>query len=209
MALELRRRGPVVGGARWSGFLRTFVAMMQKRNRVVPGPAVERFFSELEWLRSDELDLSRLRKAQPQVEEVLTALLDDRSSVPPPLEPLLPALLETVRHWSQGNRSVAIVHDEQSALTQYRVAYVSAVLADATDGPPPLGDFVQVDSRTDPRVQLADLLAGAARHISTSELHGAGTPELTALLSPYVSPNSLWSDEPSWARLNGVLRTVG
>lgn len=182
--------------------------MMQKRNRVVSGPAVERFFSELEWLRSDELDLSRLRNARPQVEEVLARLLDDRSSVPPPLEPLLPGLLETVRYWSK-DRSVAVVHDEQSALTSYRVAYISAVLADATDGPPPLGDFVQVDSRTDPRVQLADLLAGAARHISTSELHGAGTPELTALLSPYVSPNSLWSDEPSWARLSGVLRTVG
>jgi hypothetical protein len=66
-----------------------------------------------------------------------------------------------------------------------------------------------VDSRTDPRVQLADLLAGAARHISTGELHGVGTPGLTLLLRPFVSPNSLWSEEPSWARLSGVLRTVG
>jgi hypothetical protein len=98
MALELHRRGPVVfGRARWTALLETFVALMQKRNRSVSGPAVERFFSELEWLRSEQLDLSDLRKARPQLEEVLTKLLDDRSSVPPPLEPLLPALLESVR----------------------------------------------------------------------------------------------------------------
>jgi hypothetical protein len=211
MALELHRRGPVVfGRARWTALLETFVALMQKRNRSVSGPAVERFFSELEWLRSEQLDLSALRNARPQLEEVLTKLLDDRSSVPPPLEPLLPALLETIRYWSNG-RSVTVVHDEQSALTTYRVAHISRVLAEAgdDDGPPPLAGFTQVDSRTDPRIQLADLLAGAARHISTSELHGVGTPELTLLLRPFVSPNSLWSDEASWARLSGVLRTVG
>ena len=101
------------------------------------------------------------------------------------------------------------MHDEQSALTKHRVASISALLAKATGGPPPLVGFTQVDSRTDPRVQVADLLAGAARHISTEELHGTGTPALTALLRPYLSPTSLWNDEPSWARLTGVLRTVG
>lgn len=211
MALELHRQGPVVfGEVRWHGLLSTFVALMRtKRHRVVYQPAVERFFRELDSLQSDQLDLSRLRAARPQLEGVLAKLLDERSSVPPPLEPLLPALLETTRYWSAGGRSVAIVHDEQSALTRHRVACIGAVLAEATEGPPPLADFVQVDSKLEPRVQLADLLAGAARSIATSELHGAGSPGPAALLRPYLSPNSLWSDESSWARLSGVLRTVG
>jgi hypothetical protein len=210
MALDLHRNGPAVfGQARWTAFLTTFVTLMRKRNRSVSGPAVDRFFRELDWLRSDQLDLSRLRNARPQLEEVLTKLLDDRSSVPPPLEPLLPGLLETTRFWARGGRSVAIVHDEQSALTPHRVARISKLLAEITEGPPPLLGLTMVDSRTDPRVQVADLLAGAARSISTAELHGTGTPALTALLRPYLSPDSLWSDEPSWTRLSGVLRTVG
>lgn len=50
-----------------------------------------------------------------------------------------------------------------------------------------------VDSRTDTRIQVADLLAGAARKIAEDELRGHGDPELTALLHPYVTPASIWA----------------
>ena len=52
--------------------------------------------------------------------------------------------------------------------------------------------FRQVDSRTDPRVQVADLLAGVARKVATDELLGRSDPDLTALLRPYVDPASRW-----------------
>ena len=39
-----------------------------------------------------------------------------------------------------------------------------------------------VDSRTDPRVQVADFLAGTARRIASDDLAGRGDPELTALV---------------------------
>ncbi|GAA1592936.1 hypothetical protein GCM10009789_53710 [Kribbella sancticallisti] len=206
LALTLHRQGPeVFGQVKWNAFLTAFVAMMRtKRHRVINSPAVDAFFYHLDLLDSDRLDLSCLRDARPQVEKVLTELLGERSSVPPPLEPLLPALLETARHWSAGGRSVAIVHDEQSALTPHRVGRISALLADTTQGPPPLLGLTMVDSRTDPRVQLADLLAGAARHIAVTELHAEGSPVLTALLRPYLSPHSLWSDIPSWTRLTSA-----
>ena len=42
-------------------------------------------------------------------------------SIPPPLEPLLPALAETVLFWSGGKRQVLVTHDEQSALTADRL----------------------------------------------------------------------------------------
>jgi hypothetical protein len=57
-----------------------------------------------------------------------------------------------------------VVHDEQSALTPGRVARLGTFLAEAVSpAPPPLRSFLQVDSRDDPRVQVADLLAGIAR----------------------------------------------
>jgi hypothetical protein len=45
-----------------------------------------------------------------------------------------------------------------------------------------------VDSRTDPRVQLADLLAGTARRIAITP----AVDEVTDLLTPYVIPTPLW-----------------
>jgi hypothetical protein len=71
-----------------------------------------------------------------------------------------------------------VVHDEQSALTRGRVARLGTFLADAVSpAPPPLCSFLQVDSRDDPRVQVADLLAGIARR---------RTQKLNELLAPYV-----------------------
>ena len=91
-ARDLHSNGPAVfGETRWSTFLATFVTLMRsKRHRATSGPAIDRFFRELDFLRSDRLDLSRLRNARPQLEAVIIELLDDRSSVPPPLEPLCP-----------------------------------------------------------------------------------------------------------------------
>jgi hypothetical protein len=103
-------------------------------------------------------------------------LIDEDPELPPPWEPLVPALTETILHWSAGGRSVAVVHDEQSALTRGRVARIGAFLAERFE-PPPLRSFVQVDSRDDPRVQVADLIAGIARR---------RTPEPAGLLEPYT-----------------------
>jgi hypothetical protein len=52
-----------------------------------------------------------------------------------------------------------------------------------------------VDSRTDPRVQVADLLAGVARKVAADELLGRSDPDLTALLRPYVDPASRWCQQ--------------
>jgi hypothetical protein len=90
----------------------------------------------------------------------------------------VPALAETLLFWSAGERSVAVVHDEQSALTRDRVARLGTFLAEAVSpAPAPLRSFVQVDSKEDPRVQVADLLAGLARR---------RTPKLNELLAPYL-----------------------
>jgi len=159
---------------RQTGFLAAFVDLTRtKRVHRVGHDAIDRFLATM------PADLPALREVtRARVEEVMVRLIDEDPAFPPPLEPLVPALAETLLFWSAGERSVAVVHDEQSALTPGRVARLGTFLAEAVaPAPPPMCSFLQVDSRDDPRVQVADLLAGIARR---------QTPELDELLAPYL-----------------------
>jgi len=104
------------------------------------------------------------------------ARVSDYLDTPPatPLtEPILPALRWAVHHWSAlGDPDV--VHDEQSALTPGRVEALAADLA-ATYPGRRLAGFARVDSRDDPRVQVADLLAGVVRRTVAARLAGGTT----------------------------------
>jgi hypothetical protein len=155
-------------------FLDAFVTMTRtKRLRLIDHALVDRFF---ETMPSGVPALRELTRVH--VEDVLLRLIDDDPAIPPPLEPMVPALAETALFWSAGRRSVAVVHDEQSALTRHRIARLRTYLAGAAfPSPPPLLTVTQVDSRRDPRVQVADLLAGIARR-----LH----PHPSRLLQPYL-----------------------
>jgi hypothetical protein len=113
------------------------------------------------------------------------------------MEPMLPALAETVLFWSGGQRQVLVIHDEQSALTAGRLSRLRQVLADSCASSPagadeagasparvsPLAGLVTVDSRADPRVQVADLLAEVARRLPGTVDDGP--------LQPFLSPTSL------------------
>ena len=203
LALYRARRS---GGRDWGVFLAAFVELVRTKRRHQPDRTVfERFFQARDALAGDGLGaraegvldgLSRTR-----VWAVLTRLTDDDPSIPPPLEPMLPALAETVLFWSGGQRQVLVIHDEQSALTAGRLRRLQQVLADGA-GPPaagadqagasrarvsPLAGLVMVDSRDDPRVQVADLLAGVARR---SPETGDDGP-----LQPFLSPTSLRDPE--------------
>ncbi|HUC25154.1 MAG TPA: DUF3800 domain-containing protein [Streptosporangiaceae bacterium] len=201
-ALSLYRAGRAVGPG-WSSFLRAFVELVRtKRWQNQPDRCVlERFFQARDALAGVGLGaaaegvldgLSRSR-----VWAVVTRLAHDDRSIPPPLEPMLPALAETVLFWSGGRRQVLVIHDEQSALTADRLRRLQRVLTtgarsspaddDKTGSPlgrvSPLAGLVTVDSRDDPRVQVADLLAGVARR----------SPNIGGdrLLQPFLSPTSL------------------
>jgi hypothetical protein len=137
--------------------------------------------------QSDEI-MDLLWQARPRIDLLRTSLLHD-PDVPSPLEPLIPALLETARYWCAGGRPVLIIHDEQSALTPNRIRQIQRLL----DGQ--LSAVRRVDSRTDPWVHVADFLAGAARRIASAKLRGQGDDELTALLRPYVDPYSIWAED--------------
>lgn len=202
LAASLCRSGPeTFGPQRWQAFLAaTNVVLQADRRRQVRAP-VDAFFDQVDLLRTlhsgaifDELPSRR------QDAYSARAGLLEHHVLQPVLEPLLPALACTVLHWSQGQHPVAIVHDEQSALTERRMLRLEQILA-----APPLevirlpahGRFIrlrQVDSRTDPRVQVADLLAGVARKVASGVLSGRGDPALATLLRPYIDPASRWCE---------------
>ncbi|MET8154425.1 hypothetical protein ACIBSW_38610 [Actinoplanes sp. NPDC049668] len=181
-ALSLYRAGRPAGPG-WAALLAAFVDLVRTKRRHRPDHrSFERFFQARDALVRGGLPAPAAGVldglSRPRVWAVLTRLSDDDRSIPPPLEPMLPALAETVLFWSGGRRRVLVIHDEQSALTAGRLTRLQAALADGA-GPSPLAGLVTVDSRDDPRVQVADLLAGMARRLPR----------------PFLSPTSLWDPE--------------
>jgi hypothetical protein len=200
-AAELCRSGPdVFGRQAWHAFLAATNAVLRVRHHPRVHLPVDAFFDLIETLqavaggRAGEI-LHELRAGRLGAYSARTRLIDNHV-LEPVLEPLIPALARTVLHWSGGTQPVAVIHDEQSALTERRIRLMEQVLA-----APPLelirvparGHFLrlrQVDSRTESRVQVADILAGVARKVATDALLGRGDPELTALLQPHIDPAS-------------------
>ena len=121
--------------------------------------------------------------------------VDSYLAAPPatPLtEPILPALRWAVHHWSAlGDPDV--VHDEQSVLTPGRVDALAADLA-ATYPGRRLAGFVRVDSRDDPRVQVADLVVGVVRRTVAARL--SGTSAAAALPVDHLVADSSPLDLP-------------
>ncbi|HZG96361.1 MAG TPA: hypothetical protein VEZ46_16820 [Mycobacteriales bacterium] len=194
-------------GRDWEAFLGAFVALLRtKRQDEQERRALQLFFQARDALAARGLGgpaagvLDGL--GETGVRTVLTRMTHDRS-IPPPLEPILPALAETVLFWSAAQQRVLIVHDEQSALTADRLRRLQRVLEGASrasarwpspaDASPPaaspLAGLITVNSKDDARVQVADLLAGVARRSAE-----AGDDRT---LGPILSRTSLRDTEPS------------
>ncbi|GAA3228475.1 hypothetical protein [Nonomuraea helvata] len=204
LATTLSREGPeAFGRDRWQAFLAASNAVLRTwRPRNVREP-VDAFVHLVETLADIDGSgragaiLDELRRERSAAYAARARLIEHRV-LQPALEPLIPALARTVLHWSRGGGTdVSIVHDEQSALTERRIRRLERQLL-------PPGRrlrFRQVDSRTDPRVQVADVLAGVARRLASDELRGRGDRELGESLRAYIDPASCWSDERSWSSL--------
>jgi hypothetical protein len=202
LAPMLCRSGPETYGPQpWHAFLSAANVVLRADRRGLVREPVDAFFGQVELLRTmngaGRGVLDELRDVRQEAYSARARLLDEHV-VQPVLEPLIPALARTVLHWSRGLHPVAIIHDEQSALTERRIRRLEQILAApplAVIRLPDRGRFIgfrQVDSRTDPRVQLADLLAGVARRVAADELRGRSDPDLTGLLRPYVDSASRW-----------------
>lgn len=102
-----------------------------------------------------------------------------------------------------------VAHDQQNTLTSERVERLRAIVDGpetahlGTDPGTCLAGLRLVDSFSDPRVQVADYVAGVTRHLTSLALAGTGNEELVALLRPYVDPLSIWRPDRQ-----GVLQAV-
>ena len=129
----------------------------------------------------------------PDDPEALLALVARGRGV---LDPIVPAFAEVLRHWGAVGRPLWVVHDVQATLTD--AAIRTAVGSRADGSSEALEGISFVDSQDDPRVQLADFLAGASRRIASQVLAGQADPGLVDLIAPYVSARSTWLD--AWPR---------
>ncbi|MGH3503940.1 MAG: DUF3800 domain-containing protein [Nocardioidaceae bacterium] len=211
-ALALHDAGPRLLGPAWQGFLMSFNDLMRARTPPDARAAarscrdlVTRPVRGHPRAGADDI-LGVLRDALPTCDAGLARLFDRMRRVGT-LDPLVPAIARAVWHWGSGRRSVAVVHDVQAALTPQRIAQVhqicdhACVPASQACVNKGLADIRFVDSQHDPRVQVADFLAGAARRIAEAVLNDAGDPALVALVRPYVDSCSIWADGASWAEL--------
>lgn len=201
-ALALYREDrPAVGAERWRTFLGAANRLLRVRLDGAADGAVDGFFRAVDDLRCarprTEI-LERLATTRPRADAYRARLLEGPPLVPV-LNPLLPAIVHTVAHWSAGGRTVRVVHDRQNMLTEQRIAWIEEQAVRAGVG---FGGMELVQARWDPRVQLADFLAGIARKIASDVLNGHVDPALVALLRPYVGRTSVWGDERSWAMLS-------
>jgi hypothetical protein len=204
MAVTLYREGRrTFDSDLWQSFLGSANNFMRATNRRGEDLPTDSFFLAVDSMRRREVParvdeiLSLLARAKPHVDSVRARLLDGQKSA---LDPLIPAIIRAIVHWGEGCIPVSIVHDRQNALSEDLVAQLKETFGKPTDCGV-LADLSLVDSRADTRIQVADVLAGAARKIASDELNNRGDPELTALLRPYVDKLSVWGDARSWSVL--------
>jgi hypothetical protein len=99
------------------------------------------------------------------------------------IDPLIPAILHAVEHWAVDG-PVTILHDRQRTLTPARVRWLMLRCGGRLAG------LSFAGAAADPRIQLADILAGTVRSIM--EGGRAGRPRrpdarLVALAEPYLT----------------------
>ncbi|MFF4759489.1 hypothetical protein [Streptomyces sp. NPDC001292] len=194
------------GADEWRRFLRAANRLLRARSDAAPVDPVDAFFACVEAPRC-----AGARETPEPAAAVLERLAGSREraeayrarvAAGPPLIPVLnplpPAIVRTAVLWNEPPTAVRLVHDRQNMLTPDRVDWL---LRTARQRGVALDGVELVHSRSDPRVQIADFLAGVARKLASDELNGYGDPVLTALLRPYVGAASVWGDAPSWARL--------
>ena len=201
MALTLYRSGEQsFEPARWQEFLTLSANLFRTNNRWLPKTPVPMFYAAVEAMAQTSAAtdiqqvMSLLGPTRPIAEATRSSHLQN-PKLTPLMEPLLPALNRTVQYWGSYTQTLSVVHDEQSALTPERTADIATAFATSQPGHQ-LTEVRLVDSRREPRVQLADFVAGIARRLAADELKGRVDPEIITLLRPLIDHESVWV-EPS------------
>lgn len=131
-AVTLYREGPRAFGAeRWAAFLDSFNYLLRAKNGQGVVTSVEETFGLVDELRgvggAAEAIMESLWRSRDRVEAFRERLLDD-PYVFPALDPLIPAIVRAVTYWGADGRPVMVVHDQQTTLTDERVAQMREIM---------------------------------------------------------------------------------
>jgi hypothetical protein len=216
MAVTLFADGPRgLGEQQWSSLLETFVQMAR------PGAGdraddVVAFFERVDTAhrrchrRSLDPILLELSRSRPHADELVASISDPGDPFQAVLDPLVALIPEHLRHWYRelGRRPYRLLHDEHIVLTQQLVHTTMSALAHARahptlprTGKAELAVFGTGTSLTHPSIQLADLVAGAGRIVTSDFLYGKSS--LPAPLTEAVTPLIIWGlmpDRSFWER---------
>ncbi|ASN39196.1 hypothetical protein CGQ24_09315 [Arthrobacter sp. 7749] len=212
LAHDLYQHGPrALGADDWNDLVSGFTSMMRTKQR--KGGAketVEGFYAKI--------DKYRLTSGREKVSKVLGMVWQSRAHAEEfqsdlekgvdmrALDPLETSLYQLALEWyARLKMPISILHDQQTALTK---PIIERILVVANNGVPlsakvhapkiELVDIKHMDSRTDPRIQLADISAGFCRQVAESALKGTENPENLEQVRHMVHYNSLWAHQPSW-----------
>ncbi|TFC19720.1 hypothetical protein E3O19_01800 [Cryobacterium algoritolerans] len=212
MALRFYREGGrALGTVGWMELLRAFNSLMRvNADKNGNKTTIEEFFKVVDTSRGNSkrlnvttvLDL--VFAARVHAEEFQEQLSD---SALPALDPLPTSLAQIARFWHESSdRPIRVRHDVSPALRPETVD--ALVFSPRNPGefvrlapPVPLVEIVQVISESDPRIQVADLIAGFGAKVAMNALENSASPEDLRLLHPFLDQNSLWGDELSWKRM--------
>jgi hypothetical protein len=197
MSLALYRFGEQsYGTSRWQEFLTLSANLFRTNNRWLPQTPVQTFYASVDEMADAPAApavrrvMGLLRATRPIAEATRAPHLQNPKRTPL-MEPLLPAVSRAVNYWGSHAQTLSVVHDEQSALTPERIADIAAAFAASHPGQQ-LTSVQLVDSSGEPRVQIADFVAGIARRLASDELKGRADAELMALLRPLIAGDSVW-----------------
>lgn len=205
LAVELMDKvAPAIGDQLWADLMTAF-------NQVV------RFYHPASGISSSAMPflqaLNQVRKRWTGQSPVVDMMWKSRFQIlqyvdesPPPivryLEPMVPTLFAVAGTWSDRFPGVPIglVADEQSALTaDTRALLVAASPVMKSQ----LASVITRTSHSDPRIQIADLLAGSGRYAAQT-LQAGQTDNLTEAVVSLLDRNGMWSDlSPLEAAVSG------
>ncbi|MBP2454149.1 DUF3800 domain-containing protein [Mycolicibacterium lutetiense] len=212
MARDLFAEGPrAYGMETWNNLLGEFVSFVRSTQRKGAKTTLEQLLKTI-----DDLRLVSRRK---RVETAMQWLWEGRTELEAyaitegsrhdeglrMLDPLIPALMQTARVWHEATgAAIVLVHDRQSVLTDEACSLlIRAGNSPHPDFPirVPIEAIVLADSRDDPRIQIADIVAGVGTMAGRAVLDGELEDRVRQAIQPSLIDSSLWGDSESWRQL--------
>lgn len=203
-----------LGEKEWRNLLAAFTSLMRaKQRKGGEKETVDGFFLKLEHALSKAKNprvrfiLALLTATKRYAEEFQEALA--AGTLTKQLDPLQTSLFELANTWSRKlNKPIRIMHDAQNSLTEH---VMKMVMTAANEKMPPefnlpdrrldLREIIHIDSKADPRIQLADIAAGFTRQVAESALKGSADKKRLAQIRGLVHFNSIWGDSKSWEHI--------